>query len=162
MAVNKFFRRGISKAFFVPTISSQAAPTAVEVNAGTSLTALVAELNGFSFENQPIDTPNMSETFVSKIPGEDQSADSTIVFYEQRGTDPANPLMATLAKGTAGYIVIFFGGTAGASPAATDRADVWPVISTGVPRQYDLGNEAAKWSCMFAPTAAPSINVALV
>lgn len=157
-AEDRFFRRGISKAFFVPTITNINAPTVAEVGAGDEMTEEIAELTGWTFSNNPINTPDLSNTFTPNIPGEDTAADSSIVFYENRGGASANPLQAGLAKGTAGFVVLFFDGTAGASPAASDECEVWPVTSTGPYREYSTGNDPARWGVRFATTAPPDFQ----
>lgn len=155
----RFFRRGRTKVFWVPTIASASLiPTAAEVNAGTQLTANIAEMTGFSFSNSPIQTPDMASTFTTTIPGEDVADESQLMFYEDTTT---NTLQTTLAKGTEGYIVIFFAGTAGATPAAADKAEVWPVISTGPFREYSTGNDAARWGAKFTPTRPPNFSATL-
>jgi hypothetical protein len=148
----RFMRKGKTKVYFVPTISNKAAPTVAEITAGTVLTASIAEMNGFTFSNNPIDTPDMSTAFVNKIPGEDSVDDSNIVFYEDDTTDT---LRTSQAKGTNGYIVTFPKGTAGASPAAADKAEVWPVTIASNSRQYTADNEAAKFQVVYAITAPP-------
>lgn len=148
----RFMRKGRTKIFFVPTIASLAAPTAVEVNAGTQVDVQLAEINGFNFANTAIDTPDMATSFVSKIPGEDTVGDSNMSFYELTTT---NPISTALAKGSVGYIVIFPGGLAGAIPAAADKAEVWPTIVASNSKQYTVGNEAAKYQVVFTNTAAP-------
>src|SRR5438309_11085141 len=124
----RFFRRGVSKVYFCPTVAALAAPTAAEVNAGVNLTTDLADLAGFTYANQPIATPDWSDNFDSKIPGVDQPTDGVLHFYERTTT---NANRTTLAKGVAGFVVIFFAGIAGANPAAGDKAEVWPIPSTG-------------------------------
>lgn len=155
----KFFRRGKTKIYWVPTIASASLiPTTAEVTAGTNLTPSVADVNGFAFTNSPIDVPDLSTTFTSNIPGEDTAADSSLTFYEDTTT---NTLQTTLAKGVSGYIAIFFSGTAGANPAAGDKAEVWPVQSTGPTREYSMGNDPARWMVAFAMTAPPNFSATL-
>lgn len=155
----RFMRKGVTKFWFVPTIASPSlAPTTAEVTAGTDLTGQMAEVNGFTFSNNPIDVPDMASAFVSKIGGEDATQDSDITFYEDKTT---NPIMTAMVKGTSGYVVIFAAGIAGSSPAAGDKADVWPVNVTSNARQYSAGNEAAKYQVKFATTAPPGTNKAL-
>lgn len=149
----RFMRKGKTKVYFVPTIANKAAPTVAEITAGTALTGQIAEMNGFMFSNSPIDTPDMSTAFVNKIPGEDSVDDSNIVFYED---DSSDVLRTALAKGSNGHIVIFPKGTAGASPAAADKAEVWPVTIASNSRQYTADNEAAKFQVVFATTAPPT------
>jgi hypothetical protein len=146
-------RKGITKYHFVPTVAALAAPTVANITAGTALTGQIAETNGFMFSNSPIQTPDMDSTFVSQIPGEDTSEDSGLVFYEDKAT---NPIRTALAKGTNGYIVIFAAGYAGASPAASDKCEVWPVTVSSNSRKYSSGNEAAQYEVKFACTAPPA------
>lgn len=166
MAGGRFFRRGITKMYFVPTIaSSTLVPTAAEVNAGTHLTVKASPadeslktITGFMFQNSPIDVPDWADTFVGNVPGEDKVSASSLEFYEAKTT---NPIKTALAKGTKGYVVIFPGGIAGATPAAADKCDVWPVTSTGPHRNYAAGNEAASWAVDFAMTGAPADTVSV-
>lgn len=156
--MGRFFRRGRTKFFWVPTIASAALiPTAAEVIAGSALLK-VSDIAGFAFTNAPIPTPDLDSTFTSNIPGEDTAADSSLTFDEDTTT---NALQTTLAKGVAGYVVIFFAGTAGAAPAAGDKAEVWPAQSTGPHRLYTLGNDPARWMVQFAMTAPPNFSATL-
>lgn len=156
--MSRFMRKGKTKLYWVPTIANTSAPTAAEVNAGTNMTPQIAEINGFTFTNNPIDTPDMATAFVSKIPGEDTVDSSNIMFYED---DTTNPIQTALAKGNSGYVVIFYKGTAGASPAAADKAEVWPAQIASNARQYTAANEAAKYNVVFTLTAQPTINATL-
>lgn len=148
----RFMRKGTTKVRFVPTIAALAAMTTAEATAGTDLTPQTAELNGFTFTNSPIETPDMATAFVSKIPGEDTVEDSSIVFYEDKTT---NPIRTALTKNTVGNIVIYYAGTAGLNPASTDKYEAWPIIVASNARRYTAGNEAAQYAVMFTNTAAP-------
>lgn len=156
----RFMQKGTTKLYLVPTIASATlAPTAAEVNAGTNMTPQINEINGFSFANDTIETRDMASTFVSNIPGEDAAEDSALVFYEDK---TSNPIKTATAKGTTGYVCIFYAGTAGANPAAGDKCDVWPVQVAANVRQYTAANEAAMWRAEFAMTAAPGFDKAVL
>jgi len=147
---DRFMRKGITKFFWVPTITTKTAPTVAEITAGTALTAEIAEVNGFEFVNQLIETPDMASTFTSKITGGDSIDDSSIVFYQKKtGTDT---IKAALAKGNVGHVVIFDRGTAGANAAAADKCEVWPAVVASNSNQYTADNEAAKFNVVFACT----------
>jgi hypothetical protein len=155
----RFMRKGLTRFYWVPSIASASlVPTAAEVNAGTRLDTQLAEINGFSFANQPIDTPDMSTTFTAKVAGEDQSEDSSLMFYEDVSS---NPIRTALAKGNNGFVVIFFAGIAGATPAAADKADVWPAQIGSNTRAYTADNEAAKYNVSIIPTAVPGFDKTL-
>jgi hypothetical protein len=156
----RFMQKGTTKFYWVLTLSSTTSPSAAQINAGTNMTAAIAEVNGFMFANNPITTPDMASTFVSSIPGEDTADASSLVFYENKGTG-TNPILTALVKGTAGYVVIFPWGTAGANPAAADVADVWPAQVASKSRGYSAGNEASKVTVVFTMTAEPSLEKTL-
>jgi hypothetical protein len=157
--MSRFFRRGKTKVYWVPTLSSTTSPSAAQINAGVNMSAQIADISGFEFSNSPIPTPDLSTPFTTTIPGEDTAQEPQLVFYED---DTTNTLQTTLAKGTTGHTVKFYKGTAGASPAAGDRAEVWPVISTGPYREYSMGNDPARWGARFTPTATPVFDALLV
>jgi hypothetical protein len=149
----RFMRKGTSKVYWVPTIANLTAPTVAEITAGTVLTLQIAEITGFTFTNNPIDTPDMGSSFVSKIPGEDTVDTSSFRFYEDK---TSNPIRTVLAKGAIGYIVFFPAGTVGANPAVADKAEVWPVTVASNARAYSAGNEAASYNVVLSNTAPPS------
>jgi hypothetical protein len=155
----RFFRRGTTKVYWVPTIASPAlVPAVAEVTAGTNITTEIAAMEGFTFSNSPIPTPDLATTFTTTIPGEDTADNPRITFYEDKTT---NTTQTTLAKGTEGYLVIFYSGIAGATPAAADKAEVWKVISTGPSREYTVGNDPARWMANFTPTKQPNFSATL-
>lgn len=153
----RYMAKGISKFWFTPTLASLTAPSHTEIVAGEDLTVQMAEITGFTFENNPIDTPDMNSAFVSKIPGEDATTDSGMTFY--RDLDD-NPISDALVKGDSGYVVIFASGYAAAAPAAADVVDVWPVSVASNAKQYTAANEAAKYLVKFTPLTPPHVDVA--
>jgi hypothetical protein len=156
----RFMRKGRTRFYYAPTIASAAlAPTAAEITAGLRLDTELAEVNGFTFANSPIQVPDMASAFVSSIPGEDSVEDSNLIFYE---LDTAtNPISVSQAKGINGYICIFYKGVAGAAPAAADKCDVWPIQIASNARQYTADNEAAKYQVTYTPTAVPGFDKAV-
>lgn len=159
----RYFRRGTTKIYFVPgetTITDVDAPTAAQINGtGVELSCDIAEISGFSFTNSPISVPDMCATFVKKIPGEDTAADSTMKFYED---NTSNPLFTTLAKGTLGFVVFFPYGLATTSPSAGDDCEVWPVSVASNTREWNAGNEAAKYDVTFTLIDVPGLNTQVV
>jgi hypothetical protein len=148
--MGRFTRKGLSKIAFVPTIASMAAPTMAEITAGTVLDTQMAEMSGFQFKNSVIKTPDLSTTFVSQIPGEDEADDSSMTFYDD---DAAEVVRDALVKGADGFIVLMPYGK-----IATKRCEVWPVTSTGFNDEWTVANEAAKAMSQFSVTAPPNQN----
>lgn len=151
-----YYRRGKTKIWLVP--GTTVATTAVAVGAGTNITKGIAEMNGFSSTNTPIPTPDMDSEFTTSVPGEDTAEDSSLVYYEDDTTNPFQDLMARRSKMV---LYIFYGGLAGTTPAAGDKCEIWPVMSTGPARTYSVGNDPAQWRCGFNPTAVPVFDQTL-
>lgn len=154
----RYFRRGKTRAWWVPTISNKSAPTAAEIAAGTEVTSGVSDITGFATSVDRIGTPDLSTNFTSTVPGEQTVEDSELMFYLDSAT---NPLRTTMAVGNTGYIVFIDYKPTG-SIVATDKVDVYPVIVGGIPKERDMGNTAAKWTAQFGITAAPAEDVAVV
>ncbi len=152
----RFMRKGKMRVFFAISVTDIQAPTAAEVIAGDELTSQIGEMNGFTFKNSPIQTPDMDTKFVSQVPGEDSTDDSSLVFYE---LDGANAIKDALEKDTDGFIIIFPQGTATATPAVADLCEVWPVTISSNSRRYSSGNEAGMYEVAFACTLEPAVDV---
>lgn len=148
----RFNRKGTTKIIWVDTIASTSyLPTSVELTGGTDYTKQIAAVDGFSIENQEIETPDMASTFVAKIPGDDSAADSSLTFYEDDTTDT---IETDLAKGTVGYVVICRKGKA----AATKGMDVYPVRVASNSPTITADNEAAKLMVKFSVIDRPLLN----
>ncbi|MDX3527139.1 hypothetical protein P1P75_11965 [Streptomyces sp. ID05-39B] len=148
----RFNRKGTTQIKFLPTIAStELLPTRTEITAGTEYTGQIAALDGWSLENQPIETPDMASTFVSKIGGDDSASDSSLTLYED---DTVDDIETDLAKGTSGYIVIFSKGDV----AANKGMDVFPVTVVSNSKAYTADNEAAKVTVQFTITDRPVFN----
>jgi hypothetical protein len=148
----RFNRKGTTKIYYLPTIAATTLiPTSAEITAGTDYTQQINAIDGWSLENQPIETPDMASTFVSKIGGDDSAADSSITFYEDSTLDD---IESDLAKGTSGFIVIFSKGKI----AAAKGMDVFPITVVSNSKAYTTDNEAAKITVQFTITQRPLFN----
>lgn len=162
MTETRFVRRGITKIYFASTITNISAPTLAEVTGGTDLSPHISAVEGFGWTNQPIETPDLGSTFVSKIAGPDQADDSSLEFYELR---EGSTEFTLLAKGTTGFLVFASaGGTGpGGQVAVGDKVDVFPFEVAGTPSKLiTVDNEAAKFRVGVSLTAEPAQNVAIV
>lgn len=147
----KFMRRGTARVFFLPTVAG-AVPTSAEVTAGTNLSARIADINGWMLESTKIDVPNLADRFVSSIPGEQTTADSSITLYaDDANTDAVKTALATDEEG---YIYLMHAGQ-----GTGKKADLFPVRVSSVGNEYSLGNDAARFVVNFAITAPPSLDV---
>lgn len=147
-----FFRRGVSKAYFLPAVAGSN-PTSGEMTAGTDLSTALNDWSGFSFTNERIDVPVLASSFVPQIDGPDTVGDSSFTFLED---DTSNTIRNLLAKGTVGFVVLAPRGTGTGKPA-----EVWPAKSTGVNREWSMGNDPARFMVQFAITSVPNQNATL-
>jgi hypothetical protein len=150
--VSRFFRRGISKIYFLPAVASLAAPTTAEIAAGVDLSPQIAEVGGFQLSNAPIPTPNLAEQFTPQIDGEDTVADSSLTMYD---LDSSTTLRTATTKGTAGFFVLMpYGRT------AAKRCEVWPAKITGQNDEWSTatGNNPARYVTSAVITATPTQN----
>ncbi|WP_228981278.1 hypothetical protein [Streptomyces sp. DH12] len=151
----RFSRKGVTKVFFIETIADASyIPTRAELTGATNLTKAIAAIDGFSLENQEITTPDLESTFNSKIPGDDEAADSSITFYED---DTSSLMEEALAKGTTGFIVFLRKGDVPASKSL----DSFPVRVASRSPQITVENEAAKWVARFSITDTPTLDAAV-
>ena len=154
--------KGTAKFFWVNTIADTDAPDKDEIIAGLNITKSIATVNGFTFANQPIMTPDMDSRFTSQIAGEDTTEDSSLEMYDEGFGGDTDTVYEGLVKDDIGYVVIFPHGLAGATPAAADVADIWPATITSKSRQYSSDNTAGMYLVSFALTDPPTFDVALV
>lgn len=151
----RFNRKGVTKIVWVDTIASTTyQPTLAEVTGGTDYSSKIAAVEGFSLENQEIETPDMASTFVSKIPGDDSASDSTLTLYED---DTLDTLETEFAKGTVGFVLICRKGKA----AGTKGMDVYPVRVASMSAAITADNEAAKLNVRFSITDRPLLNATI-
>jgi hypothetical protein len=139
---------------FLPSISSQAAPTVAELAAGTDITNDIMAVTGFDAKAAFIDVPTMQGGVTAKITGRQTSGDSSLTFAEHT-TFAANTIKAALAYGTSGFIVI---SRYTKTPIATSKVDVYPVKIGGNNRLRTADDAPAQYVVDFGVTAAPSID----
>jgi len=150
----RYFRPGLTKVYWVRTIATYTAPTRAELNAGTDLSPEIAEISGFSVVSDSVDTPDLLNRFVSKIPGRITADDSSINFYaSSTGFTDAR---SVLPRDTTGFVVFMDGGDV----TTTGRMDVWPstVASVGKLRAME---DPAQVQVTFTPTRVPAEDIVI-
>lgn len=151
IASGRYFARGLTKIYYCLTIASIAAPTRAEMNAGTDLSREVAEVNGWNITANEIDTPDLATVFTGKIPGSTSIDDSSINLYaDDNGADART----ILPRGTAGYILMLYGGD-----IAGSKMDVFPIRVRSVGKPIQLGDDPSTVNIQFSITAQPQENV---
>lgn len=149
---DRFFRRGVSKVFFLPAVADPTAVSRAEITAGTDLSVDIADISGYQFENSPINTPNLASSFTPQIDGEDTAPNSSLTFYDRDAADET--IRTALAKGTKGFLVLFPYGD-----VPTERCEVWEISSSGVNDEWSMGNDAARFQVGTSILSPPEQDV---
>lgn len=147
----RFLRRGKARVYFLPSVAG-ANPTTLEIDAGTNLTARIADMAGWQLESAPIATPDMGSRFESSIPGGQSVAASSLTFYADDAAS-ADSIKTALKVDTAGFIYIQHAG-----PGVGRTADLFPSRVSAVGNEYSTGNDPARFAVNFAITAPPTID----
>lgn len=147
----RFFRPGITKCYWVASISDISAPSRAELNAGADLSKDIADISGWMVSGAKIDTPDLNSRFVSNIPGLTQADESSITFYASDDGDDVRDLMP---RDEDGFIVWLDGGD-----VAGRLMDVFPVRVLSVGKTRSMGAEAARLVIQYAITSEPAENV---
>lgn len=146
----RYYRRGITKVSWVPTVADKESPTRTELDAGTELSLEVGEIEGWQVTSNVIETPSLGSLFDSKINGSITANDSSLTMYASQSGEDVRTL---LTRGSNGYVVWMDTGD-----TATELMDVFPVrvLSQGKIRSLD---DAAKIQVQFAVTSEPAENI---
>lgn len=148
----RYFRRGVTKVLWVPTIADKAAPTRVELDAGTALEQETGEVDGWSVTSEVVETPTLGSLFTAKINGPISADDSSLTMYASQDGEDVRTL---LTRGTNGFVVWMDEGD-----TATGLMDVFPVRVLSQAKQRTL-DDAAMVTVQFAITSEPAENVAI-
>lgn len=151
-ASERYFRPGVTKVYFVPTLADYNNPTRTEMDAGTDLSPEIASIEGFTVTSGTIDTPDLASRFTSKIPARITADDSALNLYADKTDADVRTL---LPRDTTGFVLFLDGGD-----VPTQLMDVYPVTVASAPKLRDLEN-AAQIRVQFTITREPAENVAI-
>jgi hypothetical protein len=150
----RYFRPGTTKVYWVRTIATYTTPTRAELNAGTDLSPEIAEITGFSVVSESVDTPDLLNRFVSKVPGRITAEDSSINFYAS--STGFNDARSVLPRDTTGFVVFMDGGDV----TTTGRMDVWPATVASMGKLRGL-EDPAMVQATFTPTRIPAEDLVI-
>lgn len=102
---NRFVRPGVTEVYFLTTVADMSTgPTKAELEAGKNLSGFIRSISGFNTTVGRIPTPDLGSRHESSIPGNLETSESTIEFYEDLDS---NELETTFKRDTEGYIAIY-------------------------------------------------------
>ena len=113
-----------SKVFIVTTLTSVTNPSAAEVNAGTELTPAVQQIPDAPRTGNQADDSDLSDRVNKQVSG---TIDLASVTFRLKRTLATETEYNAVVEGDSRFLVVLRKGTAGASPAAADVADVFTI-----------------------------------
>jgi hypothetical protein len=151
-ASDRYFRQGVSKVYWVPSIATLSAPTRAELNAGTDLSGEISASSGWEVTGNTEDTPALGSVFIAKIPSTTTAGDSSLTFYSDSTSVDVRGL---LERGSTGFVVWMDEGD-----VVGQLMDVFPARVTSAPKQRDIG-ATATITVNFAVQREPAENVTI-
>jgi hypothetical protein len=148
----RYYRRGVTKVLWVPTIANKQSPTRAELNAGTALEAETGAMSGWQTTSGTVPTAALGSRFTPVVGGEITASDSSLTFWASKDGDDVRTLLVREAKG---FIVWMDEGD-----VATQTMDVYPVTVTSQAKVREL-DQAAQIMAQFAITSEPAENVTI-
>jgi hypothetical protein len=148
----RYYRRGITKVLWVPSIATLATPTRAELTAGTELQGETGAMQGWQTTSATAPTPALGARFTPVVGGEITAPDSSLTFWASKtGVD----VRTLLTRDTDGNVVWMDEGDVPGQPM-----DAFPVsvISQTKIREMD---SAAQIMAQFAITGEPQENITI-
>lgn len=141
------------KIYWLPAVANVNAVTRAEMNAGSDLTAEVADATGWEVSADRVAVPDAGSKFTARISGRVNPGDAQITLWADKQTTDIRDL---LSRGDSGYILMLYGGD-----VAGQKMDVFPVEVSAVSKPVQLGGEAARIMVDFSIRRVPGEDVAI-
>lgn len=146
--------------WWVPSIASQNAPTAAEINAGIRISQWMTKTGATGFQPDTADAPTSGKesVFDTATNGRVSFSNPTLEFKKQSGTDT---VFATLVQDATGYLVRRNSLTAATAVASAQPLEVYNVICSATARVDQDDNQPEKFRIPVKILQAPSLRAAV-
>lgn len=148
----RYFRQGVSKVIWLPSIASISSPTRAEINAGIDLSPEISASSGWEVTSNTAPATALGSIFTGEIPSDTTAASSSLTFFADRTSVDVRGL---LTRGTAGFIIWMDEGD-----VAGQKMDVFPVQVSSAPKQRDIA-ALAQIIVNFTVTREPAENLTI-
>lgn len=151
---------GNIKVWFVPTLTTPAAPSLAEITAGTDLTPFLRGGNLLPFAGSTVDAGTADSRFNSTVPGTFGGQEATIELTRD-DTSANDDAWTALPRDQIGYIVIAWLGGSGASNAIAASDEVTTAQVQVISREMAAygRNELARFTATLAILDTPDEDV---
>lgn len=148
----RYYRQGVSKVVFCPTVADYHAISRAEINAGTDLSNEVNAAAGWEVTSNTEATNALGSVFTGNVPSNTEAGASSLTMYADR---TSNDVRTMLSRGVTGFIVWMDEGD-----VAGQKLDVFPVQVTSAPKNRDV-TALGMITVNFATTREPAENVTI-
>ncbi|MBZ6175599.1 hypothetical protein KVH22_30050 [Streptomyces olivaceus] len=146
----RYYRRGVTKVLWVPTVATLSAPTRPELTAATDLADEVSAMSGWQTTSGTVPTPALGSRFTPVVNGEITAPDSSLTFWASKTAADVRTLLIREAVGVIAWL------DEGDVPGQT--MDLFRVSVSAASKVRELDG-AAQIMAQFAITAEPAENV---
>lgn len=151
-ATTRYYRKGVTKFYWLASCADPAAPTRAEMDAGIDLSREIAEINGWQVKSEFVPTPDLGSRFTGKIGGDITADDSSINFYASKNSVDVRSVLSRDTVGT--MLVLDEGDVPGG------KMDTFPATVGSAPKLRSL-SDPAMIQVNFAITSEPKENVTI-
>jgi hypothetical protein len=151
-ASTRYYRQGISKVIFCPTLANYRSPTRAEINVGTDLSGEVNAASGWEVTGNTEATNALGSVFTGNVPSNTEAGASSLTMYADR---TSNDVRTLLSRGVTGNIIWMDEGD-----VAGQAMDIFPVQVTSAPKGRDV-TALGMITANFATTREPAENVTI-
>ncbi|HUR74456.1 MAG TPA: hypothetical protein VMZ00_09270 [Sporichthya sp.] len=153
-SVARYWSVGVNKWIWCPTVANKAAPTRLEINAGTDLTGEVAGKEGWTTQSEQIEAPDANSRFKPKIPGAITAEDSSLTYYASPTGVDARSVMP---RDSTGFMLRMGGGD-----VAGRKMDVFPCTVSAISKEFGGTEEdPAQVTISYSITSEPAEDVTI-
>ncbi|WP_411090790.1 hypothetical protein [Streptomyces sp. 049-1] len=149
-ASQRYYRRGVTKVLWVPTIANKNAPTRAELDAGTELADEVSAMSGWQTTSNTVPTPALGSRFTPVVGGEITASDSSLTFWASKTADDVRALLVREATGNVVWM--------DEGDVPTQFMDIFPVSVMSQSKIRELDG-ASQIMAQFAIVSEPAENI---
>lgn len=151
-ASQRYFRQGVSRVIWCPTLANYLSPTRTEINAGIDLSNEISGSSGWEVASNTEDTNALGSIFTAKVMSNTTAGDSSLSFFSDFTSVDVRGI---LLRGVRGFVIWMDEGD-----VVGQLMDIFPTQVTSLPKQRDI-SAVAQIMANFATTRIPAENVTI-
>lgn len=139
---DRYIHPETAKVYLIDAVANILTPLRGEIDAGIDITGEIAEMTGWEVPANLQPVPDLGKKLTGRIGGRIEPADSSIMFYADRGTADIRDVVA---RGDQTHVMILHGGD-----VAGQKSDLFKVEVASVSKPINVAGDPARIPVMFA------------